>query len=62
VVEYVHPKAGRVKTVGFPIKFSGEEFEISNPPPLLGQHNHEILSALGCTEDEINLFEREGVI
>jgi crotonobetainyl-CoA:carnitine CoA-transferase CaiB-like acyl-CoA transferase len=62
VVEYAHPKAGRVKTIGFPIKFSREEFEISCPPPLLGEHNREILSTIGSTEDEIRTFEREGVI
>ena len=62
VVGYDHPKAGRVKTVGFPIKFSNEEYEISNPPPLLGQHNEEILLSLGCTKGEINKLKRKGVI
>ena len=62
VVEYDHPKAGRVKAVGFPIKFSGEEFKVSNPPPLLGEHNREILSSLGLSEDEITDLKREGVI
>ena len=62
VVEYDHPKAGRVKAVGFPIKFSEEEFKVSNPPPLLGEHNREILSSLGLSEDEITDLKREGVI
>jgi crotonobetainyl-CoA:carnitine CoA-transferase CaiB-like acyl-CoA transferase len=62
VVEYDHPKAGRVKAVGFPIKFSEEEFKVSNPPPLLGEHNREILSSLGLSEDEITALKREGVI
>jgi crotonobetainyl-CoA:carnitine CoA-transferase CaiB-like acyl-CoA transferase len=62
VVRYDHPTAGRVRAVGFPIKFSSEEFEISNPPPLLGEHNDEILSSLGCTETEINELKREGII
>ena len=62
VVEYDHPKAGRVRAVGFPIKFSGEAFKISNPPPLLGEHNREILGSLDLTEDEIMDLKREGVI
>jgi crotonobetainyl-CoA:carnitine CoA-transferase CaiB-like acyl-CoA transferase len=62
VVEYDHPKAGRVKGVGFPIKFSEAEFEVKNPPPLLGEHNREILASLGLTEAEIENLEREGVI
>ncbi len=62
VVDYDHPKAGRIKGVGFPIKFSGEEFKVSSPPPLLGEHNREILVSFGLTEDEIADLKREGVI
>jgi crotonobetainyl-CoA:carnitine CoA-transferase CaiB-like acyl-CoA transferase len=32
------------------------------PAPLLGQHNHELLSSLGLTEDEIAALEHDGVI
>jgi crotonobetainyl-CoA:carnitine CoA-transferase CaiB-like acyl-CoA transferase len=62
VVEYEHPKAGKVKAIGFPVKFADEEFEILSPPPLLGEHNHAILSSLGYSDDEIHQFEKEGVI
>jgi len=62
VVGYDHPKAGKIKTVGFPIKFSGEKFEISNHPPLLGEHNEEILLSLGCTKTEINDLRGKGII
>ncbi len=62
VVEYDHAKAGRVKTVGFPIKFSEEEFEVSTAPPLLGEHNQEILASLGLTEAEIKDLKQKGVI
>jgi crotonobetainyl-CoA:carnitine CoA-transferase CaiB-like acyl-CoA transferase len=62
VVEYDHPKAGRVKGVGFPIKFSGDEFKVKKAPPILGEHNYEILASLGLTEAEIKDLEREGVI
>jgi crotonobetainyl-CoA:carnitine CoA-transferase CaiB-like acyl-CoA transferase len=62
VVEYEHPKAGKVRTVGFPIKFSGFEFEVRHYPPLLGEHNREILLSLGLTEAEILRLKKEEVI
>jgi crotonobetainyl-CoA:carnitine CoA-transferase CaiB-like acyl-CoA transferase len=62
VVEYDHPSAGKVKTLGFPIKFSGEPFEVENPPPLLGEDNEAILLALGYTKAEVEAFAKEGVL
>jgi crotonobetainyl-CoA:carnitine CoA-transferase CaiB-like acyl-CoA transferase len=32
------------------------------PAPLLGQHNHELLSALGLNDDDITTLEHDGVI
>jgi crotonobetainyl-CoA:carnitine CoA-transferase CaiB-like acyl-CoA transferase len=32
------------------------------PAPLLGQHNREVLSALGLGEDEIAELEQQGII
>jgi crotonobetainyl-CoA:carnitine CoA-transferase CaiB-like acyl-CoA transferase len=32
------------------------------PAPLLGQHNHEVLSALGLTDKDIDELEAQGVI
>ena len=62
VVEYDHPKAGRVKSIGFPIKFSHAEFRVRKYPPLLGEHNQEILSSLGLSQEEIGQLRREKVI
>ncbi len=61
VVEYGHPKAGRVRSVGFPIKFSEEEFRVRQYPPLLGEHNREILASLGLSQAEIDQLEHEKV-
>jgi formyl-CoA transferase/CoA:oxalate CoA-transferase len=62
VVEYDHPKAGRVKSIGFPIKFSHAEFRVRKYPSLLGEHNQEILSSLGLSQEEIGQLRREKVI
>ena len=38
VVEVDHPKAGRMKTLGTPIKFSDTKGEVRRAAPVLGQH------------------------
>jgi crotonobetainyl-CoA:carnitine CoA-transferase CaiB-like acyl-CoA transferase len=62
VVEYDHPKTGRVRSVGFPIKFSEAEFRVREHPPLLGEHNQEILTSLGLSQAEIEQLEREKIV
>jgi len=41
IVEVDHPKVGKYKVIGNPIKVGQDE--IQRPAPLLGQHNEEIL-------------------
>jgi crotonobetainyl-CoA:carnitine CoA-transferase CaiB-like acyl-CoA transferase len=62
VIEYEHPKVGKIKSLGFSVKFSELEFSVKLPPPLLGEHNVEILSSLGLPQAEIRELESEGVI
>lgn len=63
LVEIEHQKAGKIKQIGIPIKFSETPGRIRTPPPSLGQHNNEILrSLLKYSENEINQLEKEGVI
>lgn len=57
-----HPKAGEVKTVNIPVKFSETPGEINKYPPLVGEHNDEILSELGFGNDEIEKFKQNAVI
>lgn len=46
VIEMEHPVCGVVKAVGNPIKEKGVEEDLRfQPPPLLGQHNREILGS-----------------
>ena len=34
-----HPAAGRVRTLGFPVKFSDTPMRVRRPPPQLGEHS-----------------------
>jgi crotonobetainyl-CoA:carnitine CoA-transferase CaiB-like acyl-CoA transferase len=59
---YEHPTAGEVKTVNIPVKFSETPGEILRHPPLVGEHNEEILKELGYGGDLISEMKRNGVI
>ena len=43
VQEVEHPKAGKLKLIGIPVKYSESKPSVRLPPPLLGQHTQEIL-------------------
>jgi len=62
VVEIDHPKIGRMKTLGLPIKSTGELTEIRKPAPLLGQHSAEVLAELGYTGEEIEAMFAGGTV
>ena len=62
VVEVEHPRAGRMKTLGTPIKFSGTPGSVRHPAPLLGEHTREILSGLGYSAAQVDALEHEGAI
>jgi formyl-CoA transferase len=53
VVEIDHPKIGRMKTIGLPIKSTGELSAIRIPAPWLGQHSEEVLRSLGYEGAEL---------
>lgn len=63
LIEMEHAKAGRIKQIGNPMKFSRTPGKISRPPPLLGEHTEEILkNLLGYSYGEIRKLKREGII
>jgi crotonobetainyl-CoA:carnitine CoA-transferase CaiB-like acyl-CoA transferase len=47
VVEVEHPKAGRTRVLGVPVKLSRTPGAVRRPAPTLGQHTDEILGELG---------------
>jgi formyl-CoA transferase len=63
LVEVEHPTAGTLKMAGIPVKFSTTPAAVRLPPPLLGQHNDEVLSSwLGMNSAEIDQLKKANVI
>jgi crotonobetainyl-CoA:carnitine CoA-transferase CaiB-like acyl-CoA transferase len=62
VVEMDHPKIGRMKSLGIPVKSTGELLAIRQPAPWLGQHTHEVLRDIGYGEAEIEALFGHGVL
>lgn len=57
-----HPRAGKIKVIGIPIRFSETPGTIRLRPPLVGEHNEEILTELGYDSATIATYRSEGVI
>jgi crotonobetainyl-CoA:carnitine CoA-transferase CaiB-like acyl-CoA transferase len=61
-VELDHATAGVRRYPGWPMRFSFTDVHHHFGAPTLGQHNHEILRELGCTDADIAQLEARGVI
>lgn len=61
-VEYEHPTEGRVKTPGFPIRFSKTPSTVERGAPLTGEHSREILRETGRDDAEIERLIEAGVV
>jgi crotonobetainyl-CoA:carnitine CoA-transferase CaiB-like acyl-CoA transferase len=61
-VEYDHPTEGRVKTPGFPYKFSRTPPQVYRGAPLTGEHTREVLAESGFRDDEIDALTGSGAV
>jgi formyl-CoA transferase len=57
-----HPVIGKMKTIGFPSKFSRTPSQIRSPAPLFGQHTDEVLDTLGVSPEQLEILRAEGCI
>ena len=63
LLEMSHAKAGKVRLIGNPIKFSETKVQIRTPPPLLGENTDEVLKKfLNFSDSEITKLREEGAI
>ena len=61
--EIDHPTAGKVRMAGLPVKFSGTPASIRLAPPLLGEHNEQVLREwLELDEAEVEEVRSRGTL
>jgi crotonobetainyl-CoA:carnitine CoA-transferase CaiB-like acyl-CoA transferase len=54
VVELEHPRAGRTRALGLPIKLSRTPGAVTRPAPTFGQHTREVLGEFGFSRAEVD--------
>jgi crotonobetainyl-CoA:carnitine CoA-transferase CaiB-like acyl-CoA transferase len=58
-----HPRAGKVRMVGAPVRLSETPGSVRSPAPMLGEHTEEVLAdLLGLTAGEIAALRAAGVV
>jgi crotonobetainyl-CoA:carnitine CoA-transferase CaiB-like acyl-CoA transferase len=59
VLEFEHPRAGRVRVLKHPVRYSSGEATLRRPPPDLGEHTGEVLGELGFSATEIEAMKAD---
>jgi crotonobetainyl-CoA:carnitine CoA-transferase CaiB-like acyl-CoA transferase len=62
VAEWDHPKIGKVKGIGSPMRVDGTAARAETAPPALGQHTREVLEELGAPPAEVDRLAAEGAV
>ena len=62
LVEQDHPVIGKVRLPNLPFHFSECDTTVTQPAPLMGQHNRPIAQGLGYSDEAIAELERDGVL
>lgn len=59
---FEHPKAGTIKTLRHPVRYSETPARFVRYPPLLSEHTIEILKELGYEEDTVESLRASGIV
>jgi crotonobetainyl-CoA:carnitine CoA-transferase CaiB-like acyl-CoA transferase len=62
IIELEHPAAGLVRSIGNPVRLTETPVSYRLPPPMLGQHNAEMLAEVGYEPADVVRLEATGVI
>ena len=62
IVEQAHPRAGRLTTIGTPVKLAETPGTIRSGAPTLGEHSRDILGEAGLDAAEIEGLAARGII
>ena len=62
VLEFEHPRAGRVRVLKHPVRYSSGEATLRRPPPELGEHTDEILAEVDFSAEQIAAMRADGDI
>ena len=63
LIELEHPRVGKVRAVGSPVRLSRTPAQARSPAPVHGQHTREVMQeVLGMNADEITALETAGVV
>ncbi len=63
ILQKVHvPDLGEIEVFGLTALFDQTAAAVSTPPPTLGQHNGEVFSRLGYTQDQLAELKQKAVI
>lgn len=57
-----HPIIGKMKNIGYPVKFSRTPQQFRSAAPWLGQHTTDVLGELGYSGEQIESLFRESVV
>ena len=62
-LEMDHPSSGKVSLIANPMRFTNHPITYDRPPPVLGQHTHEVLAdLLGLGDDQIASLRKAGIV
>ena len=62
LVSAPHPRIPDYRSVGLPIQWNGQRPGVRRVPPLLGEHDADVLTWLGYTLDDIRSLRERGVL